>query len=84
MIEQAKAVVSSGMRAAGYEYILIDEGWWLGNRDANGNIVVDPKQWPALALGEKAGDMSNIARSLHGLVPESGNLHRCRRIRLQL
>ncbi|MGH9446243.1 MAG: hypothetical protein ACRD3O_11000, partial [Terriglobia bacterium] len=62
---QAKALASSGMQRAGYRYVNIDEGWWLGDRDRNGNIVVDPKQWPALAPGERAGDMANIARYIH-------------------
>jgi hypothetical protein len=62
---QAKAMVSTGMAKAGYKYINIDEGWWLGERDAEGNIVVDPKAWPALAPGEKPGDMANIVRFIH-------------------
>src|SRR5208337_647066 len=39
VMEQAKAMVTSGMQRAGYQYINIDEGWWLGQRDARGNIV---------------------------------------------
>ena len=34
--------------------------------------MVDPKQWPALAPGEKSGDMANIARYLHGLNFKAG------------
>jgi alpha-galactosidase len=34
----ADAMVSSGMAAAGYQYIIVDEGW-SSFRDANGNIV---------------------------------------------
>ncbi len=34
---QADAMVSSGMKAAGYEYVNIDEGW-EGSRDAQGNL----------------------------------------------
>jgi alpha-galactosidase len=34
----ADAMVSSGMAAAGYKYIIVDEGW-SSSRDANGNIV---------------------------------------------
>src|SRR5208282_2503807 len=65
VMEQAKAMVSSGMKQAGYQYINIDEGWWLGARDAKGNIVVEAKQWPALQPGEHNGDMSNIVRFIH-------------------
>ena len=65
-------MVSSGLKTAGYEYINIDEGWWQGQRDEQGNIVVDPKAWPALAPGERAGDMSNIVRYIHGLGLKAG------------
>ena len=72
VVEQANAMVSSGLKAHGYEYVNIDEGWWLGNRDPSGNIVVDPKQWPALGPEDKPGDMSNITRYLHGLGLKAG------------
>jgi hypothetical protein len=72
IVDQAKAMVFTGMRKAGYRYINIDEGWWLGERDENGNIVVDPKAWPALAPGERPGDMSNIVRAVHGLGLKAG------------
>jgi hypothetical protein len=72
VMEQAKAMVTSGMQKAGYQYINIDEGWWLGLRDARGNIVVDASQWPALQPGEHAGDMSNIVRFIHSLGLKAG------------
>ena len=56
IMRQAKALVASGAQKAGYVYVNIDEGWWKGERDANGDFVVDPKAWPALAAGERAGD----------------------------
>jgi hypothetical protein len=69
---QAKAMISTGMHKAGYQYINIDEGWWLGARDAQGNITVEDKAWPALAPGEKAGDMANIVRYVHSLGLKAG------------
>ena len=71
-LQQAKAMISTGMHKAGYQYINIDEGWWLGERDKDGNIVVDPKAWPALAPGERAGDMANIVRAIHALGLKAG------------
>ena len=50
--QQADALVANGMKDAGYEYVVIDEGWWQGQRDTAGNIVVDPKRWPALKPGQ--------------------------------
>jgi hypothetical protein len=72
VMAQAKAMVSTGMQKAGYQYINIDEGWWLGKRDADGTIVVDEKAWPALAEGDKPGDMANIVRYIHGLGLKAG------------
>ncbi len=72
IMQQAKALVESGAQKAGYEYVNIDEGWWLGERDHNGNFVIDPKAWPALAAGERAGDMSNIVKYIHSLGLKAG------------
>lgn len=43
--EMADAMVSSGMRDAGYQYIVIDDCWQV-DRDADGNIVPDPERFP--------------------------------------
>jgi hypothetical protein len=71
-LQQAKAMISTGMHKVGYQYVNIDEGWWLGERDKDGNIVVDPKAWPALSPGERASDMSNIVRAIHALGLKAG------------
>lgn len=44
--EIADAMVASGMKDAGYEYINIDDGWMAPQRDANGNLQPDPKKFP--------------------------------------
>jgi len=44
--ETADAMVSSGMKDAGYEYIVIDDCWQTG-RDSSGNIIVDAKKFPS-------------------------------------
>ena len=33
------------MKKAGYQYVNIDDGWWTGSRDANGNITIDLSKW---------------------------------------
>ena len=43
---QADAMVSSGMKAAGYQYINIDDCWLSKSRDGNGNVVPDPSKFP--------------------------------------
>jgi alpha-galactosidase len=44
--DAADAMVSSGMQAAGYEYVVIDDCWQVG-RDSNGNILPDPQRFPS-------------------------------------
>ncbi len=42
----ADAIVASGMKDAGYQYVVIDDCWQV-ERDGNGNIVADPKHFPS-------------------------------------
>jgi alpha-galactosidase len=42
----ADAMVSSGMKDAGYQYVVIDDCWQV-SRDAAGNIVADPQRFPS-------------------------------------
>ncbi|OOG59698.1 glycoside hydrolase family 27 protein [Rhodanobacter sp. C03] len=53
----ADALVSSGMKDAGYQYVVIDD-CWHGERDSNGDIQADPKRFPS---GIKA-----LADYIHG------------------
>src|SRR5215468_8914427 len=41
----ADAMVKSGMKDAGYQYVVIDDCWQV-SRDAQGNIVADPQRFP--------------------------------------
>ena len=43
--EMADVIVSSGMQAAGYQYVNIDDCWQV-SRDASGTIVADPTRFP--------------------------------------
>jgi alpha-galactosidase len=42
----ADAMVKSGMKDAGYQYVVIDDCWQV-SRDASANIVVDPQRFPS-------------------------------------
>ncbi|MCQ2134618.1 MAG: glycoside hydrolase family 27 protein [Bacteroidales bacterium] len=54
----ADAMVSSGMKDAGYEYVVIDDCWQI-DRDENGVIVCDPERFP--------NGMKAVADYVHGL-----------------
>jgi alpha-galactosidase len=42
----ADAIVTSGMKDAGYQYVVIDDCWQV-SRDSAGNIVADPQRFPS-------------------------------------
>ncbi len=42
----ADSMVAIGMHDVGYQYVNIDDFWQLVDRDAYGNIQVDPKKFP--------------------------------------
>jgi alpha-galactosidase len=51
--EMADGMVKSGMKDAGYNYVVIDDCWQVG-RDTLGNIIADPVRFPSgmKALGD--------------------------------
>lgn len=45
--ETADAIVDTGLAAAGYEYVVIDDCWSLRERGEDGTIVPDPEKFPS-------------------------------------
>ena len=45
--DMADLFAKNGLKEAGYEYIVIDDGWSLKERDKNGNLVPDPQKFPS-------------------------------------
>ncbi|GIF96075.1 alpha-galactosidase [Catellatospora citrea] len=52
--QHADAIVSSGMRDLGYQYVVVDDCWFNPNRDSSGNLQGDPTRFPSgmKALGD--------------------------------
>lgn len=44
--ETADAIVDTGLRDAGYNYLVIDDCWSEKQRDSNGNLVPDKNKFP--------------------------------------
>lgn len=56
--EIADVMVSSGMLAAGYTYLNLDDNWMATSRDANGDLRADPTRFP--------GGMKALGDYIHG------------------
>ncbi len=68
---QADAMATSGLKAAGYEYVVIDD-CWQKSRDDNGNIVADADRFPG---GIKAlADYVHSRGLKFGLYSDAGTL----------
>ncbi|MDT0347433.1 glycoside hydrolase family 27 protein [Streptomyces litchfieldiae] len=52
--QAADAMVSSGMRDAGYQYVVVDDCWFDPQRDAQGNLRANASKFPSgmKALGD--------------------------------
>jgi alpha-galactosidase len=59
ILANAQALVKSGLASHGYNTVTIDDCWMQKDRDASGNLQVDPKRFPQ---GMKA-----VADAIHGL-----------------
>ena len=67
----ADAMVDSGMRDAGYTYLVLDDGWMASSRDGNGNLVADPNKFPG---GRKAiGDYIHSKGLKFGIYEDRGH-----------
>ena len=59
LVEQtADIIVSSGMKAAGYQYVNIDDCWMSSSRSSSGHLVPDPGKFP--------DGISGVAAYVHG------------------
>lgn len=47
VLGMADAMVNSGMRDVGYEYVVIDDCWSARSRDSSGNLVADKRKFPS-------------------------------------
>jgi alpha-galactosidase len=45
-MEMADDMVKSGMKDAGYTYLVLDDGWMAKERDVDGNLIADPVKFP--------------------------------------
>ena len=46
VLSTAENMVKSGLKDAGYEYVVIDDCWSLRERDKDGKLVADPEKFP--------------------------------------
>jgi alpha-galactosidase len=46
ILSVARALLHRGLARAGYRIVWLDFGWASGKRDSNGQLIVDPHQWP--------------------------------------
>lgn len=79
VMDAADAMLESGMAAAGYEYVVIDDGWQIA-RDENGRIVADSVRFPqgmkfvidyVHAKGLKFGIYTDLGTMTCGSLPGS-------------
>jgi alpha-galactosidase len=80
VLETIEALDQSGLKAAGYRYVNIDDGWMAPERDARGRLAPDPERFgggirrladAAHAAGFKLGIYSDCGTKTCGGLPAS-------------
>jgi hypothetical protein len=67
----ADKLVETGMRDAGYTYLVLDDGWMADKRDSNGKLLADPNKFPS---GMKAlGDYIHSKGLKYGIYQDRGH-----------
>jgi alpha-galactosidase len=59
ILANARALVSTGLAAKGYNTVTTDDCWMQSSRDANGNLQADPSRFP--------DGMAYVGQQLHAL-----------------
>lgn len=57
LVDYVNEALADGLSRAGYRIVWLDAGWWQGQRDTQGDILVNPSQWP--------NGMGRIAAYIH-------------------
>jgi alpha-galactosidase len=60
VIGSAQAIVDSGLAKLGYQYINIDDGWWLKRREADGKLVIRTALFPSAKMDHQAADETSF------------------------
>lgn len=70
VLSSARALVTGGMAAAGWQYVLIDDCWAATTRDAQGRLQGDPDRFPH--------GMAALVGEVHALGASTAALGTCR------
>jgi hypothetical protein len=70
------AMVSSGMRDAGYRYVNLDAGWAAPTRDADGNLRADPDRFPDGIAGHRQDFVRRVVADERRARGASGSVRR--------
>jgi alpha-galactosidase len=71
LFDAAQAIRDSGLWQAGYRMLGIDDGWSTMERDADGNLVADPRKFPA-GIGATVERLHELAFSV-GIYGDMGS-----------
>ena len=69
----ARVLVDSGLSKLGYQYVNIDDGWWLKRRQGDGRVQIRTSIFPSAATGGKDGtSFKPFTDKLHAMGLKAG------------
>jgi hypothetical protein len=69
----AQALVSTGLRDLGYQFVNIDDGWWLKRRQPDGRMMIRTNLFPSAAVaGSANSSFRPFTDRIHGMGLKAG------------
>jgi hypothetical protein len=72
IVGSARALVDTGLAAAGYRSVNIDDGWWLKRRQPDGRMIVRTNVFPSAAAGGADTSLRPFTDRIHAMGLRAG------------
>jgi hypothetical protein len=74
VMASAQILVDSGLAAAGYRHVNLDDGWWLHRRQPDGRMIINTERFPSAAPPAANGETSfrPLTDRLHAMGLKAG------------
>lgn len=72
VLGSAQRILDSGLRAKGYRYVNLDDGWWLKRRLSDGRIQIRPEKFPSARVAPGESSFRPLTDKLHAMGFKAG------------
>ncbi|MBL8551349.1 MAG: NPCBM/NEW2 domain-containing protein [Hyphomonadaceae bacterium] len=72
VMASVQIIVDSGLAAAGYRNVNLDDGWWLRRRQPDGRMIINAQRFPSAATADGETSFRPLTDRLHAMGLRAG------------